>query len=430
MTRTIQNFDALAETNLRRVALSIAEAGYEAINIGKSLSSRLVFNGDVLEIGGRSYPLANRRIFFVGVGKCSFPAAETIEKLLGERLTDGIALSPASVNLPRLTRIQTRVGTHPLPSEENEVATKEIINLLSGCTEDDLVLFLISGGGSTLLSLSEPPMTYLDEGALFTELTKQGATIQELNTVRKHTSLARGGGLAKAAYPAEIISLIVSDVPGNDIGFIASGPTVGDTSTVADAGAVLARYHIQPTTTTAFRETPKEERYFTRVTNILFLTNNDALAAMQDEAARAGYAAHIVDNRISGEARDIGASLAEKLHAAPPKTVLLYAGESTVTLGSHSGAGGRNQEMALAALAHIQPDELILPMASDGHDNTNYAGAIADAITLSHARDQNLSPDQFLRAHCSYDFFKTTGDALTTGYTESNVSDFIITIKD
>lgn len=429
MTHVIQNFDTLAETDPRRVALSIAEAGYEAIHIGKSLSRKLVFNGDTLEVGGRSYPLANRRIFFVGVGKCSFPAAETIEKLLGKRLTDGIALSPASVNPPHLTRIQTRVGTHPLPSEENEVATREIVNLLSDCTEDDLVLMLISGGGSTLLSLNDAPMTYLDESALFTALTTHGATIQELNTVRKHTSLARGGGLAKAAYPAEVISLVVSDVPGNDLRFIASGPTVSDSSTVADAEAVLARYHIQPSTTTSFRETPKEERYFNRVNNVLFLTNDDALLAMQSEAQQAGYTAEIVDNRLSGEARDIGVSIAEKLHSAPPKTAFLYAGESTVTLGAHSGAGGRNQEMALAALSRIEPDELVLPFASDGHDNTDHAGAVADVTTLLHARDHDLSPDQCLQAHCSYDFFKTTQDAVITGHTESNVSDLVIALK-
>ncbi len=250
-----------------------------------------------------------------------------------------------------------------------------------------------------------------------------------MNTVRKHISRARGGGLAAAAYPAQVISLVVSDVPGNDVEYIASGPTVLDTSTIADADAILTRYAIPSSLRISCIETPKEQKYFDRVTTTLFLTNQHALAAMHAEATRLGYIATVMSDHIAGDVRDVEKTILETLHTVPAKSVLLYAGETTVTLGANHGAGGRNQEMALAALADIHDDELILPFASDGHDNTDCAGAIGDAVTREHARTHNLSITEHLEGHSAYDFFTATGDALLTGYTGSNVSDLIIAIK-
>ena len=433
----IKNFEALvypelagvAENELRRDALSIAEAGYEAVNVGNALRRKIRIKNDELHIDERTYHLAGRRIFFVGVGKCAFAAARAVEGLVGDRLTGGIALDASPLGGNALGKIEAYTGTHPLPSEENVRATKRIIEFLSDRREDDLVIMLISGGGSTLLCLPDTPMTYADEGTLFKELTAHGATIQDLNTVRKHTSSARGGGLARAAYPAEVVSLIVSDVPGNDIAFISSGPTVRDTSTIADAKEVLMRYGVVPSGTVVFIETPKEEKYFEQVANILFLSNKDALSAMLVAAAKGGYAVTLVDEHFSGEARAVGRAIVERLHATPSKTALLYAGESTVAIGEHSGTGGRNQEMALAVLPDIQDDEIILPFASDGHDNTDHAGAVGDTLSRAHASAQNLSLEEYLDAHRSYDFFTTTGDALVTGYTETNVSDCIIALK-
>lgn len=429
MEREMQNFEALALTDLRRDALAIAEEGYEAIDIRKALGRGLTREGDTLSVGGKTYPLAGRRVFFVGVGKCAFAGAGTIEKILGDHLTAGIALDVSPIEGAMPTKIETYVGSHPLPSEVNENATKRIIELLSDCTGDDLVLMLISGGGSTLLCLHKATMTCFDESTLFEELTARGAPIQDINTVRKHISHARGGNLAKAAHPAEVISLIVSDVPGNDMNVIASGPTVLDTSTVADARAVLEKYGVTAAANIEFLETPKEPEYFERVTNLLFLSSKNALEAMRSEAMRLGYVATIKDEHFDGEAYDTGRAIAEALHNAPAKSAFLYAGESTVTLPIHHGAGGRNQEMALATLEAVHDDELILPFASDGHDNTEYAGAIADATTRAHARAQNLSILDFLSGHRAYDFFTSTGDALVTGYTGSNVSDLIIALK-
>lgn len=425
--RTIQNFEALAENELRLDALSLALAGYAAIDTAAALVREVRIEDDMLHIGEQVHELGNRRVFFVGIGKCAIAGARAIEQILGDRLTAGIALDVSEDTTRPLSKVETFVGTHPLPTEVNEQATKRIVELLSECTKDDLVLMLISGGGSTLLCLHQAPMTCLDESSLFTELSARGAKIQEINTVRKHTSLVRGGGLAKASYPAEVVSLIISDVPGNDIGFISSGPTVLDTSTVADAQAVLDRYEL--TTPVTFVETPKDAKYFERVTNTLFLTNQHALRAMQEEATRRSYAATIMTDTMTGEARSLGCDIATALHTLPSKTVLLYGGESTVTLGTHPGIGGRNQEMALSALREVGEGELVLPLASDGRDNSDHAGAIADTLTAEHAHAHKLSVGEYLDDHRSYDFFKATGDALLVGYTESNVSDFIIAIK-
>lgn len=435
MGHIIQNFEALAENERRRSALLIAEAGYAAINVGNALERALKIENGVLRVevkppqNEKIYPLAGRRVFFVGIGKCAFAAAHAIEGILGDKLTGGVALDVSPLARNSLTSVEAYVGTHPLPSEINVQATKHIVEFLSDCREDDLVIMLISGGGSALLCLPTEPMTCADESALFQKLTARGATIQDMNTVRKHTSRARGGGLARAAYPAEIISLIVSDVPGNDIEFISSGPTVSDDSTIADAEEVLKHYGVAPSAGVQFIETPKEEKYFERVANILFLTNRDALSAMRDEAARRGYAAEIVDEHFSGEARDVSRAIMEKLHATKSKAALLYAGESTVKLGAHHGEGGRNQEMALVALETVRPGELILPFASDGRDNTDNAGAIGDAISIAHAIAHNLSIGKYLNEHRSYEFFSATGDALHTGYTGSNISDLIIALK-
>lgn len=429
MEHLIQNFEALAVNTLRGDALAIAEASYAAINTDAVIRGKVQVTGDELRIGEKTYQLAGRKIFFVGVGKCAFAGARAIEKILGDRLTGGIALDVASNTEHPLSKIETFTGTHPLPSEANVQASKRIVEFLSNREESDLVIMLISGGGSTLLCLPDEPMSYKDESSLFHELTARGARIQEINTVRKHISRARGGALAAAAYPAEVVSLIFSDVPGNDIHSISSGPTVLDSSIIADAVAILAKYGVTLPADTTFVETPKEEKYFERVTNVLLLSSEDALRAMQGEAERRGYTVEIVDDHFAGEARDMSRVVLERLHTSHADTALLYAGESTVTTADSTGKGGRNQEMALAALEHVHDNELILPFASDGHDNTEHAGAIADSIAREHAHEQNLSIPEYLDAHRSYDFFKTTGDTLITGYTESNVSDLIIAMK-
>ncbi len=425
----IANLHSLAVSDLRTSALALAEAAYTTLDIGTALARVLRIEGDTLYHRERAVSLSGRRVFFVGVGKCAFASVEPIEKLLGDHLTRGITLDPSPLPGTPPAKIVNFKGTHPLPSEENEQATNEIFSLLSNLSGDDLVIFLISGGGSTLLCSHEAPMTCADEALLFKELTHKGASIQEINTVRKHTSRARGGGLARAAAPAEVLSLIVSDVPGNDLEYISSAPTLLDTSTVEDARAVLEKYGIPTTSPLTLLETEKDPAYFKRVTNDLILTNLDALHAMEEKARELGYETTLVTDHLVGESQTVAREIVERLHATAGRVALLYAGETTVTIQGEGGEGGRNQELALAAAQRVVEHELVLSFASDGHDNSPHAGAFGDTLVRTHAEEQGLSIDDALLAHDSYTFFAKSGDALTTGYTGSNVSDFIIGLR-
>src|SRR3989344_2101331 len=227
--------------------------------------SKISLKGEELCIEDETYTCSSyERIFFVGIGKCGIDAAAAFEEILGARITDGIVLDVRSTSLPH---IRSFVGTHPYPSPANMSATGEIVKMLTGVTERDLVIILISGGGSSLLCL--PNEMDCDTLARFTKLLmERGADIHELNTVRKHLSRIHGGNLATLCYPAKVVSFILSDVPGNDISFIASGPTVRDTTTIADAEAVLRTYNLvnecQSASCTLI-ETPKEPQYLEKV---------------------------------------------------------------------------------------------------------------------------------------------------------------------
>ncbi|MEK7630185.1 MAG: DUF4147 domain-containing protein [Patescibacteria group bacterium] len=424
----IKNLDKLAENDSRKFALLIAEAGLEAIDTTAAIQRNVKILGRFLHLGGEEIELEKiKRIFFVGIGKCSFESGAVIDGILGDKLNEGIVLD---VRKGHLKKIKVFTGTHPLPSKVNIEATGEIIKMLTGLNEDDLVIFVISGGGSTLLC--RPAGFALEaELKIFECLTKKGADIYELNTVRKHLSLARGGNLAKAAYPAKIVSLIFSDVLGDNLEFIASGPTVKDTTTVAEAGKIFEKYNLKNCsgfTPSEFIETPKEDKYFERVRNVIILSNEIALRAMAKKAEEFGFAAEIVDRKFRGEAKEMGAVIQKNLEAVGAKKVLLYGGETTVTL-KNKGKGGRNQELALSALRSINEKQIIIALASDGKDNSGHAGALVDTLTKKKSEKLKLSPEKFLEKNNSYDFFTKVGDYLETGDTGSNVSDLIIALN-
>lgn len=426
----IKNKQELCAENgaLRADALSIVEAGLEAVDTKSLLQRKLR-----LQDGSLCFPDGSNlsdlkcelyeRIFFIGIGKCALDGAEVIEEILGDQLTAGIAID---VRPGALKKIRSFVGTHPLPSEANIAATKEILKMVEGLNERDLVLVLISGGGSALLSL--PASANLDCNDLIQttdELTRNGADIYELNTVRKHLSAVHGGGLAKLLFPANVVSLIFSDVLGNDISVIASGPTVLDQTTVADARNVLEKYFGDSGRVELF-ETPKEAKYFERVNNILFVSSHDALEAMREKARLLGYEAKIVTDTLSGEAKQVGKNLlAQKLE---PKTCLIYGGETVVRV-SPGGKGGRNQELVLSALSDIGEDLVLIAFASDGWDNTPHAGALADRAMFLKSQNLGLNIQDFLARSDSFDFWQTCGGALCTGRLGSNVSDLVIMIS-
>jgi glycerate-2-kinase len=247
-------------------------------------------------------------------------------------------------------------------------------------------------------------------------------------------SLARGGYLAQYAYPARLVSFIFSDVIGDDLSSIASGPTVKDDTTTEDAARVLAKYDVLKTCgingieNCGLVETPKDDKYFARTTNILAVSNVFALNAMRTAAESLGYHAEVRSTTLEGEASDVAKMIAESLHAAPPKTVLLWGGETTVTVHGQ-GSGGRNITVSAAGLAYTKEGEEILSLASDGHDHGPYAGAICDVITAKAAADANTDIQKHLAESDTYPLFEKIGNYLLTGDTGSNVSDLIIVLK-
>ncbi len=428
----IRNRDTLAVTAARDAALAIAEAALEAIDTGAAIRRGVALDGGTLRVAGESFALAaGGRLRLVAVGKCATAAAAALAEVLGPRLTDGIALDVAEAAPASLPRMQILHGTHPLPSDVNVEATRRILEFLQGGRPDDVVLCVVSGGGSTLLCLPPPGGSVAGERAVLDALFRAGATIQEINTVRKHSSLARGGNLARAAHPARACGLVFSDVPGAPLEFVASGPTALDRRTVADAQRVLARYGVtqgREPARLALVETPKDPALFERVTNVVLVSNQIALEAMSAAARRAGFTAEVRTATLAGEARDVAARVLGDLHTVPAGTALLYGGETTVTVRGE-GRGGRNLELALAALGGVRDDELLLTLATDGRDNGDLAGAVADAVTRRDAERAGADPVAYLASNDSYGFFVRVPHALETGPTGANVADLIVALR-
>jgi glycerate-2-kinase len=426
----IQNFDELATTDARRALLTIAEAGYESIDTKAVLAKAMRLDGGTLFLADQNIDLATvGKIVFIAIGKCAVEAGTFAERVLGDRISAGV-LVDVKVG-PALAHIKTFCGTHPLPSDENMHAAEAIVAALAGLTKQDLVIFVISGGGSTLLFLPEDKVS-MEEIPIMTALIDAGATIQEINTIRKHLSYARGGNLAKDAYPARVVSLIFSDVVGDNMEFIASGPTVKDVTTITDAATVLAKFDILKKCgleKCGLIETPKEDKYFERVSNELVVSNHGALEAMKAAAEQLGFAAEIRSSELTGEADEVGKMIVDAVHPALSRTALLWAGETTVTIHNSAGRGGRNLQLCASALRFVVDGEEILSFASDGRDHGAFAGAICDTITKRAAAEARVDPEVFRAADDTYALFEKIGNYVMTGDTGSNVSDLIIALK-
>jgi glycerate 2-kinase len=428
----IQNFDELAVSEPRRNLLMVAEEGLAAIDTEKVMREMVRLAGEKLSLGNDTVNLADiDRLVFVAIGKCAAAATRVAEEILGDRITRGVIVDIQGCQPSK--RIQAFCGTHPLPSETNLRAAEAIVATLKDLTERDLVIFVVSGGGSTLLFLPEDTASK-EEVKIVEELMRRGARIREMNIVRKHLSLARGGYLAKYAYPARVVSLLFNDVPSDDISFIASGPTVRDITTAEDATKILLTYGVQRVCNIencGLIETPKEEKYFEKVTNLLAVSNHVALDAMKAKAESLGFRAEVRGTELSGEADDVARNVAKALHGAPARSVLLWGGETTVTVdaAAEKGEGGRNLELSLSALRYIKDDEIILSLASDGRDHGPFAGALCDMITKKAVADHGFDVETVIRGRNTYPLFRKVGNYLMTGDTGSNVSDLIIALK-
>lgn len=414
----IKNFDELATTNNRKLALEIAEAGLESINTDIVISRAIKLQGNILSVLGERFDLTNfKNIKIVGFGKASTDGARALEKILGSKIETGAVVGLHQIDL---NYIESFAGTHPRPSQVNVQAGDRIYKIIKNSSTEDLIIVLVSGGGSALLCYGENECE--QNSMLYDAFLKYGQTITEMNTVRKHLSILKGGGLAKIAYPATIIGLIFSDIPGNNFSDVASGPTYKDESTIADASQIVAQYNLGQFD---LMETPKEDKYFEKVHNFVLVSNKTAAEAMVKKSQELGLLPVIISTEMYDE---VGVTL-EKIFAAQKiDTVVLAAGEPALKVTSPGGSGGRNLFMGLRAIQMglVNENSVLISLASDGMDNSDAAGAVVDRNTLAKIKNLGLNVDDFLGRFDTYPVFQKSGDMIMTGPTGANVSDLMI----
>jgi glycerate 2-kinase len=422
----IKNFDQLASTPLRRQAMEIIEAGFEAIQPDLVIRKSVVLNGDALSIQNKTFDLTQyENLYVVAFGKSSYLAAKTLEEVLGDRITQGYAIGVTTGD--PLKHIEAVVGTHPRPSELNAQTARKIIELIKNANEKDLVLVAISGGGSALLT-APFKIDVETKANIGDALMNGGANIHELNIVRKHLSEIKGGRLAELAYPAKVVSMIFSDVPGNDLATIASGPTVLDPTTVDQAKTILEKYKVYNKVGLAeieLTESPKDPTHFERVDNLLILDPTSAVTAMVEKSKELGFNPRILSTTLEGDAHEVGAKLLNEVKAGE---ALIAAGESTVNVKG-TGVGGRNLEVVLGNLKNIKPGQVLISGASDGHDHCDLAGAIGDENSVARAQEMGLDPDAYSQNSDSFNYFMKTGDGFDTGALDSNIADMFLAIS-
>lgn len=418
----IKNFSSLAKTPDREKILTLVESAFTSIQSAYVTKEQVLLQQNQLHVQDTIYDLSKfDRIFVVGFGKGSGSIAKILEDLLGERLTDGYVIDDVVTSF---TKIHFTQGTHPLPSQTNIDATKEILAKIHNLTEKDLVLVVVCGGGSAIFEVPATlDLAHLDK--TFTQLLDSGATIAEMNVVRKHLSLVKGGGFAKHLYPATVVSLLYSDVPGNNMSVIASGPTVPDNKTIEDAVNILEKYHINAISKNDLVETPKDPKYFASVHNTIIVSNMTALKAMEKKAKELGLNPRIFSDRVQGDAKEMGKQLITETKSGE---LLLAGGETTVHV-TGKGRGGRNQEVVLGSLPFVGDNTIVVSFDSDGIDFDTLSGAIGDYVTVEKAKELGLDSTEFLKDDNALPFWEKTGDGILTGALPSNVSDLFIVYK-
>jgi glycerate 2-kinase len=428
--------------------LAIIRAALEAADPAEAIQRMLVLRANTLHVGTQSYDLRTcEHICVVGAGKASGTMAAALEDILGERITAGWINVKDGYTAPAQC-ITIHEAGHPLPDARSVAGSAQIASLVQQAGERDLVIALISGGGSALMTLPVAGISLSDIEQLTQALLRCGATINEMNTIRKHIEQLKGGQLARLAHPAQVVALVLSDVIGSPLDVIASGPTSPDPTTFADAYAVLEKYelvqnvpssiiqHLRQGMANRVPETPKAQatEIWQRTQNIVIASNEHAAAAAVQQARRLGFNTLLLSTFVEGEAREVGKVLAavakEVAHSGAPlrrPACLVAGGETTVTVRGH-GLGGRNQELALAAALSIAglEDVAILSLGTDGTDGpTDAAGAIATGHTTARATEKGLQPLTYLADNDAYHFFQPLGDLVFTGPTNTNVNDLM-----
>lgn len=443
----------MSDLQLHAVAEELQQAALDAVDPAAAIHRHVSRTGNELIVDGRGYNLDDyERVFVVGGGKAAVPMAAAIVGIIDERLDQGVVVTKyghaqtvgSRASDLDLSALPVRIieAGHPVPDGNSVRGARAVANLARHATVQDLVVCLISGGGSALWTLPVPSLTLRDLQDLTDDLLRSGATIHEINAVRKHSSRIKGGNLARLAAPADVITLVLSDVVGDPLDVIASGPTVPDTTTVGDAREVLERYGIGEgrEDLSFLRETPKPgDVVFEHVQHVIVGSNRQGAMAAVEKACQLGFEALLLSTYVEGEAREVGkvaAGLAKgvRTHGDPlsPPACLVWGGETTVTVRGQ-GKGGRNQELALAAALAIDgwSGVLMMALATDGTDGpTDAAGAIVTGDTIRKARELGLDPRAALESNDSYHFFEASGDLIFTGPTGTNVNDLLFVLVD
>jgi glycerate 2-kinase len=413
-------------------ALRIFRAALQAADPETAVLKHVSFDGKVFKAGRKRYPLSSfDRVQVIGAGKASTAMARALERVLGRRIVGG-AINVPDGTTAKLRRIELHPCGHPVPDERGIEGARRILDIAREAGPRDLLIAVISGGASALLPAPAPPLTLPEKQAITRQLLASGATIHEMNTVRKHLSLIKGGQLARMAHPATMVSLLLSDVVGDEPGVIGSGPTVADPTTCADAIRILEHYCIQAPSE-ALHETPKPgDPRLVRTNQVLVGSNRQAIDAAAACARELGYRTAVLSTSIQGETRDVASMHAaiarEILQSGRPlrrPACLLSGGETTVTLKG-KGLGGRNQEFVLAAILALEGSGpvTILSAGTDGIDGpTDAAGAIGDSETLTRAAGLGMDGRRSLEDNDSYHFFEPLQALLKTGPTGTNVMD-------
>lgn len=443
-----------ADPERRQHILPVLEAALDAVDPVQATRQALQREDERLRVGDTIYNLARfRQVYLIGFGKAAVPMARAVAETLGPRLTEGMLVTKyghvaqADSLPPQVTVME---AGHPVPDEAGTQAAQRVARLAQQASADDLVLCLISGGGSALLTLPAEGLTLADLQETTAALLRCGATIDEINTLRKHLSQVKGGQLARLAAPATLVSLVLSDVVGSPLDVIASGPTVPDSSTWADARAVVRKYGLEAELPRPVRErlqaglsgripdTPKaDDPAFARTQTVVVADNALAAQAAQDQARQLGFNAVVLSTFVEGEAREVARVLVALgremvVHRRPlvPPACLILGGETTVTLDDH-GQGGRNQELALAAslgLARVPEGVqlVVAALATDGTDGpTDAAGGLVDHTTVARGQARGLDAARHLAYHDAYPFLQAVGDLLVSGPTQTNVNDLL-----
>jgi glycerate-2-kinase len=375
--------------------------------------------------------------------------AEALEHILGKRVTCGLVNAPYGTK-SSVSMIELHGASHPVPDEAGVAGARRMLEIADLAEKDDLVICLISGGGSSLMPLPRGSVSLADKREITGALLKSGATINEINTVRKHISDLKGGWLAKKAYPATVLNLILSDVVGDPLDFIASGPTVPDSTTFSDAVEVLRKYDLWTGASASIRkvlsdgakglipETPKaDDKAFKKVYNVIVGNNRFSSLAALERLKSTSLNTLLLTATLEGEARQVGvvlASIAREVSVSGnpvSKPGGIVAGGETTVVVTGKGKGGRNQEIALAAGIKLKglDGTVIASLSTDGIDGpTDAAGAIVDGKTLARATEAGLSPERFLAENDSYHFFSRLGDLVFTGPTGTNVNDISVIV--